>query len=182
MSESWDAEKCLLLFSEFLRFETVSALGFSNGAYNNCADWLVENFKKIGFQSCTILHESVPNKPIVIAEWLGSDPTLQCIFLNCHYDVVPDMTDFWSVPAFEGLRRDGRTYGRGAQDMKCVCVQYLIAMQSLKCQGYIPLRTIRLSFVPDEEIGGTDGMLVLLNSKWFKEYPIGIALDEVFSN
>ena len=69
--------------------------------------------------------------------------------------------------------------------MKCVCVQYLVALQRIRakleedgkdCQF---LRTVRLSWVPDEEIGGTDGMGILLNSSWFKEVPVGVALDEV---
>lgn len=63
--------------------------------------------------------------------------------------------------------------------MKCVVAQYLIAMASLKRNGYSPLRTIRLSFVPDEEIGGVDGMKILISSKWFSEISIAIALDEV---
>ena len=56
----------------------------------------------------------------------------------------------------------------GPQDMKCVCVQYLVALDRLRRAGYIPHRTLRLSFVPDEEIGGKDGMGVLLDSDWYK--------------
>lgn len=32
--------------------------------------------------------ELVPNKPIVLATWPGSDPSLPSILLNSHYDVV----------------------------------------------------------------------------------------------
>jgi aminoacylase len=69
--------------------------------------------------------------------------------------------------------------------MKCVCIQYLIALQRLRLQqgeegaDWRPLRTVRLAWVPDEEIGGADGMGVLLGSCWFKQVTIGIALDEV---
>jgi aminoacylase len=35
-----------------------------------------------------------------------------------------------------------------------------------------------LTFVPDEEIGGLDGMNAFLNSLYFKSLRIGLALDE----
>jgi aminoacylase len=171
-------EKAIKLFTEILQFQTVSATGPASGSYNSCAQWLLERCSEIGLVT-KIIPESKENKPIVVAEWLGSDPALPCIFLNSHYDVVPIIEASWTMPPFEGYREDGRIYGRGAQDMKCVVVQYLIAIERLKQSGYVPLRTLRLSFVPDEEIGGMDGMKILMNSQWFSETTIAIALDEV---
>lgn len=72
-------------------------------------------------------------------------------------------------------------YGRGTQDMKSVCVQYLVSIQKLRRSGFIPKRSILLTFVPDEEIGGVDGMRVLLGSRAFADVHkqgIAIALDE----
>lgn len=65
--------------------------------------------------------------------------------------------------------------------MKCVCVQYVVALQRmrLKLGGNVPRRTVRLAWVPDEEVGGADGMGILLGSTWFKEVAVGVALDEV---
>jgi aminoacylase len=48
----------------------------------------------------------------------------------------------------------------------------------LKDNGYEPTRPILLSFVPDEEIGGLDGMSLLLQSKWFSGVEVDVALDE----
>ena len=175
----WSDNERVQLFCELLKFETVSAAGARNGSYDACAAWLVHQLSRIPLDHCGILPESLPGKPVVVAEWAGSDPSLPCLLLNSHYDVVPVVEDQWAVPAFQGLRVDGRVYGRGAQDMKCVCIQYIIALQALKRQGFVPVRTIRLSFVPDEEIGGADGMGVLLKSNWFKQRPVGLALDEV---
>ena len=50
--------------------------------------------------------------------------------------------------------------------MKCVCVQYMVAIRKLKSMGFKPLRTIHISYVPDEEIGGSHGMGVMLQSDW----------------
>lgn len=166
-------------FQHILQFPTVSSHGPIGGSYNQCAQWLLERCQEIGLTS-QIIPESKDNKPIVVAEWVGTNPSLPVIYLNSHYDVVPIIEASWTVPAFEGLRKDGKIYGRGAQDMKCVVIQYLIAIYRLKLANYEPLRTICLSFVPDEEVGGVDGMKVLMTSAWFQERNIAIALDEVY--
>lgn len=41
-----------------------------------------------------------------------------------------------------------------------------------------PDRTIHLSFVPDEEIGGYTGFHPFLESKEFSELNVGVGLDE----
>lgn len=69
-------------------------------------------------------------KPILIASWPGSDPSLPSILLNSHYDVVPADADKWSHPPFEAYMDDktGDIFARGAQDMKCVTMQVLFTI------------------------------------------------------
>lgn len=62
--------------------------------------------------------------------------------------------------------------------MKCVGIAYLEAIRRLLKKKWRPDRTIHLSFVPDEEIGGHDGMKIFVNSKDFESLNIGFALDE----
>lgn len=62
--------------------------------------------------------------------------------------------------------------------MKCVGLQYLEAIRRLKSSGFQPLRTVYLSFVPDEEIGGHDGAEKFADSDEFKKMNVGIVLDE----
>lgn len=62
--------------------------------------------------------------------------------------------------------------------MKCVGLQYLEAIGKLQISGYRPIRTVYLSFVPDEEIGGHDGAEKLADSEVFKKMNVGIVLDE----
>eukprot|EP00501_MAST-03F_sp_TOSAG23-6_P002152 GSMAST32.ASY1.ANO1.2251.1 assembled CDS len=57
-----------------------------------------------------------------------SSITLPAILLNSHYDVVPAMENQWKYDPFGAIRTEedgGRIYGRGTQDMKSVCVQYV---------------------------------------------------------
>ena len=64
--------------------------------------------------------------------------------------------------------------------MKCVCIQYIEAIRKLHAinPSFRPQRTIHLTFVPDEEVGGS-GMLTFLSSRLYKSLPgIALALDE----
>ncbi|OAY70715.1 Aminoacylase-1 [Ananas comosus] len=67
---------------------------------------------------------------------------------------------------------------RAPQDMKCVGMQYLEAIRRLRAAGFTPDRTIYLSFVPDEEIGGKDGAGAFASSSKFEEMNVGLVLDE----
>lgn len=98
--------------------------------------------------------------------------------------VVPVLKEHWTKPAFDAHTEvvDGeeRIYGRGAQDMKLVPIQYLVAISRLVASGAKPKRTVFLSFVPDEEVGG-GGMAWFLRSAYYKENmdgKIGCAFDE----
>ena len=47
----------------------------------------------------------------------------------------------------------------------------------------MPTRTVHLTFVPDEEIGGHDGMAAFLETDLFRtKLNVGIALDEGIAN
>eukprot|EP00937_MAST-01D_sp_MAST-1D-sp2_P003011 g3011.t1 len=169
-------------FLEFLRFRTISGEGPRTGAYQEAADWLVSRAEALGLRSTVI--SPVENKPIVIMQWAGTDPALESIVLNSHYDVVPVMDDQWDCDPFGAVRKPNDEggfdiYGRGTQDMKSVCVQYLEAIDRLQARGIRPARNVWLTYVPDEEIGGVDGMGALLKSAAFEAMkPVGLVLDE----
>ncbi len=133
--------------------------------------------------ACEII-EPVPNKPIVIGSIFGAEPNRPSIVLNGHYDVVPVAEEHWDVNPFEAVKtNDGRIYGRGTQDMKCVLIQYIVALARGLERGWTPRRTINLTFVPDEEIGGYAGMKQLLGSpQWERIQPVGLVLDEGLAN
>ena len=59
-----------------------------------------------------------------------------------------------------------------------VGIQYLEAIRRLKRVDYEPKRTIHCLFVPDEEIGGVEGMKKFVQLDQFKAMNVGFALDE----
>ncbi|KAK5650204.1 hypothetical protein RI129_001233 [Pyrocoelia pectoralis] len=73
---------------------------------------------------------------------------------------------------------DGNIYARGSQDTKCLGIQYLEAIRRLVLDEVKLKRTIHVSFVPDEEIGGKEGMNLFVLTPEFRHLNIGFALDE----
>ncbi len=116
-----EKENAIQAFVKIIQFETVSATAPETGAYVKCANFIKEQLQSIPcLDDVHFLPEGPDHSPVVVARWKGRDENLPIILLNSHYDVVPAIQDDWIVPCFEGLRKDGRIYGRGAQDMKCV--------------------------------------------------------------
>ena len=74
-----------------------------------------------------------------------------------HGDVVPVDPSQWTLEdgtkldPFEAKIHDGKIYGRGTEDDKCSIVAALIVMRTLKEEGLIPNRTIRLIVETTEE-------------------------------
>jgi aminoacylase len=166
-------------FCQLITFPTVSSLAVASGAYKECAEWLLQECQAV-LDEAFLLPEAPDHSPVVVAIWKGRDNALPVLLLNSHYDVVPADVNDWTVPPFAGLRQDGRIYGRGTQDMKCVCLQYLEAIRKIKSgrPDFIPARSVYLTFVPDEEVGG-GGMAAFLSSNLYKSLPgIALALDE----
>lgn len=173
-----ESEDAIKRFQHFLRFETVSATSPTTGAYKECAKFLLDELRALGFLTdVQYLPEAPDHSPVVVAHWEGLDPSLPVLLLNGHYDVVPAEVEAWTVPPFGAIRRDGRIYGRGSQDMKCVCMQYIEALRKLHQirPQWRPERSLYLTFVPDEEIGGS-GMAAFLDSDLYRNRMPGIAL------
>lgn len=94
-------------------------------------------------------------------------------------DVVPVFEEFWTHKPFAAdIDNDGRIFARGAQDMKCVAMQYLGAIRHLKRNGIMLKRTIHVVFVPDEETFGPEGMKAFALSDAFRSLNVGFTLDE----
>ena len=109
-------------------------------------DFLLKIIKDIGLEYQIIQTDF--ERPILVASWLGSDPSLPSILLNSHTDVVPVYEDKWRYDPFDAVKEEGKIFGRGTQDMKCVTIQYLKAIQHLKSKQVKIKRTVHLTFMP----------------------------------
>ncbi|XP_074313155.1 uncharacterized protein LOC141648403 [Silene latifolia] len=160
-------------FQEYLRINTAQP----NPNYNQSTSFILSQANSLSLESQVI--EFVKNKPLILLKWTGKLPNLPSVLLNSHTDVVPVESHKWVHPPFSAhIDSLGNIFARGSQDMKCVGLQYLEAIRKLKDSGFEPTRTIYLSYVPDEEIGGRDGAQKLAESDVFKKMNVAFVLDE----
>ncbi|XP_052165544.1 uncharacterized protein LOC127782403 [Oryza glaberrima] len=172
---SSDAEEAVVSrFREYLRIDTAQPAP----DYAAAVAFLRGQAGAAGLEARTL--ELVAGKPLLLLRWPGRRPSLPSLLLNSHTDVVPSEPHKWDHPPFSAAldEASGRIYARGSQDMKCVGMQYLEAIRRLRSAGFIPDRNIYLTFVPDEEIGGHEGIEAFVASKEFKDMNIGLVLDE----
>ena len=82
----------------------------------------------------------------------GSDE--KGLAILCHLDVVPEGDlSRWEFNPYKLTLKDGFLYGRGVLDDKGASVVCLYALKSLKDEGFIPSKKIKLIFGLDEESG-----------------------------
>ncbi|EDS34121.1 aminoacylase [Culex quinquefasciatus] len=171
--QEWESNEEIQIFRDYLRIPSVHP----DVNYDACVDFLKRQAASLDLPVQVI--EVNPGKPIVIISWEGADPSAKSIILNSHMDVVPVYAERWSHPPFAAhMTTEGRIYARGAQDMKCVGMQFLGAIRALRREGVVLKRTLHATFVPDEEIGGKLGMKEFVHQEGFRRLNCGFAIDE----
>ncbi|KAL2467723.1 Peptidase M20/M25/M40 family protein [Forsythia ovata] len=164
-------------FQNYLRINTAHP----NPDYNTAVTYLSSFARTIPNLQIQTLYFTTPDKPLLLITWPGSNPSLPSVLLNSHLDSVPAESFKWFHDPFEAHLSpdDGKIYARGAQDDKCVGMQYLEAIKELEINfHYSPTRTVHISYVPEEEVGGFDGMAKFVKSEEFKKLNVGFVLDE----
>ncbi|XP_077849112.1 aminoacylase-1 isoform X2 [Macaca mulatta] len=131
------------LFRQYLRIRTVQP----KPDYGAAVAFFEERARQLGLGCQKV--EVAPGYVVTVLTWPGTNPALSSILLNSHTDVVPVFKEHWSHDPFEAFKdSEGYIYARGAQDMKCVSIQYLEAVRRLKVEGHRFPRTIHMTFVP----------------------------------
>ncbi|CAH1738309.1 aminoacylase-1-like isoform X2 [Aphis gossypii] len=189
-----DENEAVTNFREYLRIPTVHP----DVDYSKCVEFLLRQAQSLNLPSN--IYYMAPGKPIVIITWVGQKPELPSILLNSHTDVVPVYPECWTHDPFSAHKdNNGNIYARGAQDMKCVGIQYIETIRKYIKEKLVFDRTIHMSFVPglcvfiicteycneyylyfvlDEETGGDLGMKLFVGSPEFASLNVGFALDE----
>lgn len=174
MTNKWEDSGEIQIFREFLRIPSVHP----DIDYDPCVKFLQKQAKSLNLP-LKVNYAGDLAKPIVVITWKGTQPDLPTIMLNCHMDVVPVDIEKWHHPPFSAhIDEKGRIFARGSQDMKCLGAQYLAVIREFQKKGIQLKRTVHLTFVPDEEIGGEFGMQAFVHTPEFKELNIGFAIDE----
>ncbi|XP_055914631.1 aminoacylase-1-like [Eupeodes corollae] len=171
---TWENNEEIKIFREYLQIPSVHP----DIDYEPCVAFLKKQAQNLGLP-LKVYTPGGEKKPIVVITWIGSNPELPSIVLNSHMDVVPVFPNEWKHPPFGAeMDSEGRIFARGSQDMKCVGMQHLAAIRALRKAGIQLKRTIHVTFVPDEELGGKPGMAMFVHTDDFKKLNVGFSLDE----
>lgn len=117
-------------------------------------------------------YESGPGRTSLVAYWEpeGVDRALPPLLIHGHLDVVPAHAPDWSVDPFAGEIADDPAsgveclWGRGAVDMKDFDAVLLSVVRARARAGVAPRRPVRLIFTADEEAGGNEGALWMVQN------------------
>jgi len=126
------------------------------------AAWVAARCQELGVQ--TTVEYPHPARPNVIAIYgEGAGPTLM---FEGHTDVVTEGDPAqWTDPPFSAVNRNGRIYGRGANDMKAGLVCALVALKAIVLSNVRLKGSILLGALCDEE-GGMLGVKHFVESGW----------------
>lgn len=154
-----EKERFLSEWKEFLVFKSISTDPAYAPDCRECAEWLLNHLKKLGFEG-ELLETS--GNPVVFAQRVG-EPSKPTVVFYGHYDVQPvDPIELWKSDPFKPVLRDGRLYARGAQDNKGQVFYFLKALETLIKNNALN-STVKL-FIEGEEESSSHGITEALPS------------------
>lgn len=138
------------------------------------AEYMQRAFEKMGVESELYTPDSVAglvenadylagrdtdNRPNVTGTLRGTSPH-KALMLAGHMDTVPlGDESLWSTPPTKGVIRDGRIFGRGANDDKFSLAVMLFLAKAFTELGITLQNDVHLVGYVDEEYGGGNGAL-----------------------
>ena len=140
---------------EFLRIPSISNNPENKDDILNCAKWLSEHIKSIGFETVNIYQTD--GHPIVYAEYLKAGEDKPTILIYGHYDVQPvDPLELWVNPPFEPTISHGKIFARGTTDDKGQLFIHLKSLETyFKIEKSLPVN-VKLLFEGEEEVGSVN--------------------------
>jgi acetylornithine deacetylase/succinyl-diaminopimelate desuccinylase-like protein len=136
--------------AELLRIPSVSADSRLRGEVRRAAEWMLNQFKRIGLATEFI---ETAGHPLVYAE-SPSVPGAPVALVYGHYDVQPpEPLEEWISPPFEPTIRDGNIYARGATDDKGQMLTHVKSVEAwMKAAGKLPIQ-VKFLIEGEEEVG-----------------------------
>lgn len=121
--------------------------------------YLVERFSR---QDIPYRVSELDGKPINVVAEIGQGP--RAIILNSHVDTVPPGDPaLWQTDPLTPVEKDGRIYGRGAEDAKGCLAAMIVAVEALAARrDRLSVRVILMA-VGAEERGGLGTKLEIAN-------------------
>ncbi len=135
---------------DLLRIPSISAQSDRKPDMKRCAEWLAAKLAKAGADRTEVM--PTDGNPVVYAERIV-DRKLPTVLVYGHYDVMPvDPVDEWRTDPFEPVIKEGRIWGRGADDDKGQLFMHAKAFETLCATDSLPCN-VKFMLEGEEEIG-----------------------------
>jgi len=143
-----------------------------------CQDWIAREFASRGwpvdrYTLNDVAMDALPGfSPVmdtdyrdavqVVASLRAPKRQGRSLIMQGHVDVVPTgPINMWQTPPFVPTIRDGRMFGRGANDMKSGVCAMVFALDALRSAGYLPGSDVYVQTVTEEESTGNGALSTL---------------------
>ncbi len=143
-------ERFLEELFELIRIPSISSLAENKPDMYRCAEKWVELMLAAGADKAQVMETD--GNPVAYGEKI-IDPSLKTVLVYGHMDVMPvEPLELWDTEPFEPVIKDGRIWGRGANDdkgqafMHAKAFEYLVKTNQLKCN-------VKFMIEGEEEIG-----------------------------
>ena len=145
-----NSERFMSELFDLLRIPSISAQSAHKADMVRCAEWLREALLKSGAQKAEVM--PTEGNPVVYAERI-IDPAKPTVLVYGHYDVMPvDPREEWRTEPFEPIIKDGRIWGRGADDDKGQLYMHAKAFETMVATDTLPCN-VKFMLEGEEEIG-----------------------------
>lgn len=135
---------------DLLRIPSISAQSEHRQDMVRCAEWLAAALVEAGADHADVM--PTDGNPVVFAEKI-IDPKARTVLVYGHYDVMPeDPRGEWLTEPFEPVIKDGRIWGRGADDDKGQLFMHVKAFEAMCATDSLPCN-VKFMLEGEEEIG-----------------------------
>jgi len=180
-------EEVITVFQALLTIPAISPLSGGQGEKRK-ADFLEHYLNGLKFG--TIERYDAPDptaeggiRPNIVF-YYGQEKTKSTLWFVCHVDIVPvGDRGAWTFDPFKPHVKEGKLYGRGAEDNGQSLVAALFAVKCLHDLGLEPDRRVGIAFVADEETTSKFGIEFLLKQgSIFSKADLIVVPDAGFPN
>ncbi len=147
---SANKDRFLTELFELLRIPSISAESDHKPDMVKCANHLAASLLAAGADKAVVMPSA--GNPVVYGEKM-IDPSLPTVLIYAHYDVMPVAPlELWKSEPFAPEIRDGKIYGRGADDDKGQGFMHVKAFEAMVATGELTCN-VKFMLEGEEEIG-----------------------------
>lgn len=172
-------ENMISSLKKFISINSVNPF-FGGPGEKEIADWLMELLKDLGYETVNrydLKDEKNVIRSNLVALIKGKD-TSRTLWIVTHMDKVPEGDrELWDHEPFDPVEKDGKIYGRGAEDNGGSLIASIFAGKALMDVDIIPSMNFGLVLVADEEAGSKYGIEYLIEKGIFSDQDLFLVPD-----